>query len=786
MPDGGVSTSNLDPRLAEELKVSLDRGLASGALIAPDRIEQHLGSFRDRFGPGVLRGLDGDALLRTMHGRQDTEARCLAYWLEFKNDEEFAGHRFGGLGGGATFKFGLYQRQVDGAWVTGSPNEPVVLSVGDAVAKARQQRDELLAGDAALAAMDAADTSDAAYARLQAAMEAAAPDLHGVGWAHKYWFLVHADKLDDYHSPKYQRFHLFKLLQTPPDGGGILDGRAPRFVCAGRFAAAAKELGVPITTLNTALNRRDGAFHRYWRVGTTGDAGESYWGAMREGGFVSIGWPEQLRDLSEAIAADEASARSWICERLLKMYPGDLRTASRKASEVVKFARTMAENDLVLASKGQTVLGVGRVRGPYEYDGALAFPHKRPVEWLLLEPWRTPEQEGLRTTTWEMKIAANLLELERRLFRRDATAMMSAERPDRPAAPASSALPPLDPVAARVDGILRRKGQAVLYGPPGTGKTHHALRTARELAARHAFRKTFEDLTREERAEVESPSGLVRLCTFHSGYGYEDFVEGLRPRTAGGQMVFEPRDGLFKRTCADATRRRDRRFFVVVDEFNRGDVPRVFGELLTVIELDKRGVPVVLPATGEPFVVPVNVFLIGTMNTADRSISLLDAALRRRFGFVELMPDSSQLGGRRAGALPLGPWLDALNTRLRRHLRRDARNLQVGHAYLMPRQPMASFTDFARVLRDDIIPLLEEYCYDDFAALRDILGTELVDADAGRIEEDMFAPNREEELLQAVSFVEMQQITLGKGVAYGGPDDETPGSSEAEDASDLA
>src|SRR5262249_39385732 len=105
-------------------------------------------------------------------------------------------------------------------------------------------------------------------------------------------------------------------------------------------------------------------------------------------------------------------------------------------------------------------------------------------------------------------------------------------------------------------------------------------------------------------------------------------------------------------------------------------------------------------------------------------------------------------------------WLEALNTRLRRHLKRDARNLQIGHAYLMPTPPITSVAEFARVLRDDIIPLLEEYCYDDFGTLRDILGGELIDAEAGRIREEIFGANREGELIQAVSFEEMQPLLL--------------------------
>ena len=150
-----------------------------------------------------------------------------------------------------------------------------------------------------------------------------------------------------------------------------------------------------------------------------------------------------------------------------------------------------------------------------------------------------------------------------------------------------------------------------------------------------------------------------------------------------------------------------------------GDIPRIFGELLTLLEKDKRGLEIILPLSGDNFAVPANVYLIGTMNTADRSIALLDTALRRRFGFVELMPDVSVLGTTSVGGnIPLGPWLAALNDRLREHLGRDARNLQIGHAYLLEGgRPVTDFNHFVRLLAEDVVPLLEEYCYEDYVAL---------------------------------------------------------------------
>jgi 5-methylcytosine-specific restriction protein B len=521
---------------------------------------------------------------------------------------------------------------------------------------------------------------------------------------------------------------------------------------------------MPVATLCVMLNQRNGTVHRYWKVGTTeGSDGDSQWATMRDGNFVSIGWPKQVPDLSNLLVGDRSAVKDQIKQWLLPLHPNNAGVASRKAGEITNFAQEMSENDIVLACEGQSVLGIGRITGPYEYDGGLEFPHKRPVEWLSLAPWSMPESEGPRTTVFELgRSAKNILTLEQVLAGHPLPAPQLETRAVR-GEPADRTYPlaPLDPFASRVDSILRRKGQVVLYGPPGTGKTYRALHVARELAARHTFRKNYSALNEAELMQVNGADGLVRICTFHPSWGYEDFVEGLRPKTNGsGLMVFEPQDGVFKRLCGSAIDNPERQFFLIIDEINRGDLPRIFGELLTTIEIDKRGTPVMLPVTRAPFAVPRNVSILGTMNTADRSISLMDVALRRRFGFVELMPDSSLLVGRRVGGLSLGAWLDALNARLRQHLKRDARNLQIGHAYLLPSTPITSVADFARVLRDDIIPLLEEYCYDDFATLKDILGSELVDVDMGRIREEMFLPNRDNDLIEAVSFKEMQPLVL--------------------------
>lgn len=716
-----------------------------GALLSKEKLAECYSLFREKFGPEKLRELDGPSLLDTMHlhGSRDS----LVYWLEFKDDDDFPAG-FGSIAGGSALKFGIYRRKETGVWMTGHAARQIELSTEDAIGIARRHRDQLVAASALLDSFPEGG-SDTDYASLQKRMEELAPDVQDSAWGHKYLSLLHHTKLDDYHSDEFHDFHLVKTLQIPPNGKG-------KYIPAGRFVGMAAELGVPLNHLGTILNRANGKPRRVWRVGTrvtsNGQADVSIWPLMRHAGNVAIGW-EDLGDLGWVERKRESKEELKRRMSALPFYAGSPQVASRKAGEVFSFLVGMEEGDLVLAADGSRALGIGKVRGPYSYDPHEmgAAPHRRAVEWLDAAEWSLPHSgEGLRTTFYPIRDPENRVAIEGRLLN-------PAPEPSAvvvPATPRTRSKVRLDGVPGRLQAILDRKGQAILYGPPGTGKTYWARRTARDLAALAAFGAPYDAIDGTERAEVDGIAGpaLVRACTFHPSYGYEDFLEGFRPTSgSSGQLSFERRDGMFKCLCREAAEHSDREFYLLIDEINRGDIPRIFGELITLLEMDKRGHSLNLPVSGAMFSVPANVRIIGTMNTADRSIALLDTALRRRFGFVELLPDTQILADAVTGGVPLGPWLRNLNARIREHVGRDARNLQVGHAYLMDRgQPVSDPARLARIITEDIIPLLEEYCYEDYEALERILGKGLVDSANQKVRSELFSAERVEDLLGAL------------------------------------
>jgi 5-methylcytosine-specific restriction protein B len=428
--------------------------------------------------------------------------------------------------------------------------------------------------------------------------------------------MIFPDKLEDYHVEAYQRYHLIKLLQVPPEGSG-------RFLCAGRYVAVAQELGIHLNHLTSVLNERNGRPVRYWKVLVNYPnypEWKDYWTTVRQGGYIAIGW-RNLGDLSHIENNQESKSK------LLTLMKERYNEQGNFGTQIFKFVATMGEGDVVLAFERNTVLGVGRVQSGYTYTPSdEKAPHHRLVEWLEQEEWQLPELEGKGSTVREIQKPINQVEIERRILEAgNEDSNDEIRREDR--VPRLQATPRLSGIPGRIQSTLDRKKQVILYGPPGTGKTFWTRQTAQDLAAYVRFGQAYQFLSPQDQAILwrseEESAPLVRMCTFHPAYGYEDFIEGYRPHSENGHLVFERRSGIFKRLCEDATASPDQSFYLIIDEINRGDIPRIFGELLTLLEKDKRGQSLLLPLSGDAFAVPSNVYVIGTMNTADRSIALL-------------------------------------------------------------------------------------------------------------------------------------------------------------------
>ena len=280
----------------------------------------------------------------------------------------------------------------------------------------------------------------------------------------------------------------------------------------------------------------------------------------------------------------------------------------------------------------------------------------------------------------------------------------------------------------------------ILYGPPGTGKTYTTINKALEIL------KSYDEITeipegRQEQKEIFDTfvtKGQIEFVTFHQSYGYEEFVEGIKPdldsqNTETSDVRYIIKDGIFKKLCQKALENYQdsqidsiklKPYILIIDEINRGNIAKILGELITLIEPSKRigkseGLQLTLPYSGESFGVPRNLCIIGTMNTADRSIALLDTALRRRFEFVEMMPDSEYLKDKKisdsGNTIELGRLLESMNNRIEFLLDREH---TIGHSYFMG---VESIEDLHEVFKNKIIPLLQEYFYDDYAKIIAVL-----------------------------------------------------------------
>jgi hypothetical protein len=436
-----------------------------------------------------------------------------------------------------------------------------------------------------------------------------------------------------------------------------------------------------------------------------GEGGE-IWNQFFSNGEATIGWND-TGDLAGLVSPEDFKQVIRDC------YP---KSGPAKVGKMLRdFAVTMAPGDLVFAKMGvRAVLGYGIVESAYVYEpNTKPFVHVRKVKLISNERCEMPPTMRLPVQT--------LSPIDRRPELMEILSEFYDLGPITPPLPdiytKQDALADLFMPEEKLDTIiesLKRKKNIILQGAPGTGKTFVARRLAYLLMG----------------VPDETRSPMVQ---FHQSTCYEDFIQGYRPDGNGG---FELKDGAFYTFCQDAINEPDKSFVFIIDEINRGNLSKIFGELMMLIEPDKRDESFAVPLTyatsrEETFHVPENVFLIGTMNTADRSLALLDTALRRRFDFEPVLADArdeegAPLFGLRVTVggqvIDIPKMLSVINQRIEALYDRDH---CIGHAYFTS---LAKITDederfvaLSQLFSKRIIPLLEEYFFEDWQKIRLVL-----------------------------------------------------------------
>ena len=428
---------------------------------------------------------------------------------------------------------------------------------------------------------------------------------------------------------------------------------------------------------------------RYWLY-SPGE-GARLWDECYKKGIMAIGWDE-IGDLNQYATKTEM-------KEAMKANIDSNSSYSMAAHATWQFANEMKPGDIVFAKRGRsTVIGRGVVSSNYEFDDARdSDKNVRKIKWTHKGEWAHPGQAAMKTLT-DITSYTDYVEKLNALFESDECDDVEGEEVSYPSYSKEEFLDEVYMDAASYNnlvGLIQNKKNVILQGAPGVGKTFAAKRLAYSIMG------------------VKDPH-RVMMVQFHQSYSYEDFIMGFRPSEKG----FELKRGAFYNFCKTAEIDSENDYFFIIDEINRGNLSKIFGELFMLIENDKRGVELQLLYSDEKFSIPEKVHIIGMMNTADRSLAMLDYALRRRFAFYEMKPGFSTEGFRKYRTNLKSIKFDNLIQcveQLNAAIAMDeslGEGFCIGHSYFCNLKEVNDQA-LSAIVEYELIPLLKEYWFDE-------------------------------------------------------------------------
>ena len=649
-------------------------------------------NFINHFGIEHLKSLSGKELLTSLFYNDKGNKLNLCYVLEMDKDMR---EIFGSIAGGAAYKFGLFFHKKTQSWTCGSPAKPVKLTENEAIQKAEEIRNDLVEGAEIISSFGPLN-STADYEQLYKQLE----HISGINtvWRMKYYQMLFPILFAPFYGQDIQLDVLHFLNQTPSE--------IP-FIRMGQIALFSKKCNIPGIVFghiwgrstnhnnksnDSETNTLSDKKHKlhYWMYTVFDDTS---WMECQQKEIMVLGM-DDIGDYSQY------DSKESLRQELISTYDN---STSRKNQALMawNFANKLAINDVIFAKRSNTLVGKGIVTGDYIFDDSRQeYKNIRTVKWLQIGEWEHPGKSVAKRLT-DITPYTDYIEKLITIFTPDelddVDTQPEVDYPEYSSADFLSDVYMSEQDYETLVNVLKMKKNIILQGAPGVGKTFTAKRLAYSIIG------------------AKNPD-RVQMIQFHQSYSYEDFIEGYRPTENG----FTIKKGSFYKFCKLAEDDDENDYFFIIDEINRGNLSKIFGELFMLIEKDKRGIELQLLYSDENFSVPPNVYIIGMMNTADRSLAMLDYALRRRFSFFTMKPGFNTIGFQtyqdslKSDAFKkLISCIKQLNSKIAADISLGE-GFCIGHSYFCGlTAKTATVRTLTSIIEYELIPLLKEYWFDE-------------------------------------------------------------------------